>query len=212
MAPTFVLVSGANRGIGKGLVANYLSKPDHIVIAANRNPDYPISKALVNLPKGTGSRLVIVKVDSIIESDPVEAVKQIEAQGIDYLDIVIANAGISTVWPKATLPLLRKSINAKWITMGFSAGWLENQYPAPNAAYAPSKTAVYWLTKRINGKEDYIAAFTDTGNTSAQAFGLKEAPVSVKDSCNGLVQLIDEATKELHGGKLWGHDGKQQAW
>ena len=34
-----------------------------------------------------------------------------------------------------------------------------NQHPAPNAAYAPTKAMVHWLTKRINGEEETIAAF-----------------------------------------------------
>lgn len=53
---------------------------------------------------------------------------------------------------------------------------------------------------------------TEMGNSSAKAFGLQQAPLGVKESCSGVEALIGEATKESHGGKLWGHDGKQQAW
>ncbi|KAK3690105.1 hypothetical protein B0T22DRAFT_423831 [Podospora appendiculata] len=262
MSPTIVLISGASRGLGKGLLEIFLARPNHIVIAANRNADSPTSKALNDLPKGSGSRLIVVKVDSTVESEAFDAAKQLEAEGIDHLDIVIANAGISFAWPtvadlkvadlrthmesnvygviwlyQATAPLLRKSDNPKWITMGSGAGWLEvsaevvhlpgtylvaymNQYPAPNAAYAPSKVAVHWLTKRINGEEDKIAAFitdpgwvqTDTGNTSAKHYGFEQAPLPIIDSVTGLVSVIDVATKESHGGQLWGHDGKKQAW
>ncbi|KAK3320147.1 hypothetical protein B0T19DRAFT_433963 [Cercophora scortea] len=245
MSLTIVLISGASRGLGKGLLEIFLARPDHIVIAANRNADSPTSKALNDLPKGAGSRLIVVKVDSTVETEAFDAVKQLEAEGIDHLDIVIANAGISFAWPtvadlkvadlrthmesnvygvvwlyQATAPLLRKSENPKWITMGSGAGWLENQYPAPNAAYAPSKVAVHWLTKRINGEEDKIAAFitdpgwvqTETGNTSAKHYGFEQAPLPILDSVTGLVSVIDVATKESHGGQLWGYDGKKQAW
>ena len=34
-----------------------------------------------------------------------------------------------------------------------------NQHPVPNAAYAPSKAAVHWITKRINAEEEKIAAW-----------------------------------------------------
>lgn len=150
MAPTIVLISGANRGLGKGILQRYLAKPNHIVIAANRDPKNPSSKALADLPAGPGSRLVIVKIDASVESDPSEAVKELAAQGIDHVDIVVANAGVAFVFPKvselkvadlqahivpnvfgvvwlyqAMLPLLLKSTNPKWATMGSGAGCLE---------------------------------------------------------------------------------------
>ncbi|PQE20079.1 Short-chain dehydrogenase reductase SDR protein [Rutstroemia sp. NJR-2017a BBW] len=247
MSPTIVLISGASRGLGRGLASVYLSRPDHIVIAATRNPSDSSSKPLADLPQGKDTKLIVVKIDSKSESDAAAAVKEIEAQGIDHLDIVIANAGIATVFPtvaelkisdfeehikvnvygvvllyQATVPLLRKSANPKWATMGSSAGWLEfrNQHPVPNAVYAPSKAAVHWITKRINAEEEKIAAWvqepgwvqTEGGNSSAQAFGLPEAPVLLDDSIKGMISVLDAATKESHGGKMWGYDGKQQAW
>ncbi|KAK4922946.1 hypothetical protein LTR49_009777 [Elasticomyces elasticus] len=74
MSPTVVLVSGANRGLGKGVVQLYLARPDHIVIAANRDPSSSSSKELSELPTGAGSRLIVVKVDASAETDAVEAV------------------------------------------------------------------------------------------------------------------------------------------
>ena len=150
MAPTIVLISGASRGLGRGLASVYLSRPEHVVIAATRNPSDKASKALADLPKGKGSKLITVKIDSKSESDPATAVKDIETQGIDHLDIVIANAGIAALFPsvadlkiadiqehitvntfgvvllyQATVALLRKGTNPKFATMGSSAGWLE---------------------------------------------------------------------------------------
>ena len=150
MSPTIVLISGANRGLGKGLLELYLARPNHIVIAANRDSTHTTSKNLVNLPTAIGSRLITVKIDATSESDALEAAKQLWAQGVDHIDIVIANAGISYIWPKvsdlkisdlqshvvtnvygvvwlyqATLPLLLKSDNPKWVTIGSAAGWLE---------------------------------------------------------------------------------------
>lgn len=150
MLPTVILISGANRGIGKGLLALYLAKPDHIIIAFNRNPEHATSKALVDLPRGEGTRLIVVKADVSVETDAAEAVAQLVAQGIDHIDTVIANAGIATVFPKvsevtiadmrthmeinvfgvislyqATLPLLRNSDRPKWITIGSSAGSIQ---------------------------------------------------------------------------------------
>lgn len=53
---------------------------------------------------------------------------------------------------------------------------------------------------------------TAMGNTGARACGMDEDPIAVKDSCSQMVQFIDGSTNESHDGKLWGHDGEQQAW
>jgi len=147
MAPTIVLITGANRGLGKGLLELYLAKPNHTVIAANRDPTHATSKALNDLPKAEGTSLLTIKIDATVSTDPADAVKQLAHQGIDHLDIIIANAGIAHVFPKvsevkvedmqkhtipntygviwlyqATLPLLKKSQNPMWVSMGSAAG------------------------------------------------------------------------------------------
>lgn len=153
MAPTIVLISGANRGIGKGLVERYLARDDHTVVAAVRDPNHSTSKSLAELPAGQHSRLVVVKIDSNVETDALEAVEELSAKGIDHLDLVIANAGVARSFPKvsevkiaelqahitpnvfgviwlyqATLPLLQKSARPIWVTMGSTAGQLEVSY------------------------------------------------------------------------------------
>ncbi len=50
------------------------------------------------------------------------------------------------------------------------------------------------------------------GNWSAQLFGFESAPVTVDDSANGLLAVIDSATKETHGGKFWDFEGKELPW
>ncbi|XXH02710.1 hypothetical protein Hte_009095 [Hypoxylon texense] len=186
MAPTIVLITGANRGLGKGLLERYLALPDHVVIAGNRDPAHPTSRALADLPKGAGSRLVVVKIDARVDRDAADAVRELrEAHGIEYLDVVIANAGVSYVWPavadlsiedlkghmapnvyglvtlyQATRPLLRRSAREPvFATMGSTAGLLANQPPITNAAYGPSKAAANWFTIRINAEDDWLNAF-----------------------------------------------------
>jgi NAD(P)-dependent dehydrogenase (short-subunit alcohol dehydrogenase family) len=150
MSPTVILISGANRGLGEGLLSRYLQRDNHIVIAANRDPSHSSSTALQNLPTGKGSRLIVVKIDASNESDPAEAVKSLTAQGIDYIDMVVANAGVAYSLPKvcdlkieelqghlvpnvfgvvwlyqATRLLLEKSTKPIWATMGSTAAWIE---------------------------------------------------------------------------------------
>lgn len=236
MSTTIVLITGANRGIGKGLLEVYLQKPNHIIIAANRNPEDETSKALTPLPRAEGTSLVIVKLDSTHPKNASNAIKQLSSLGIDHIDIVIANAGIANFWPKvaevkvediqahfetnvygfirlyqACLPLLKSAKKPLWVTIGSSAGFIENQVPIPNAAYSPSKAVQHWYTKAIHLEEPTITAFaihpgwvqTDLGNRSAYLFGLEQSDTTIDDSISGLIMHIDRATRESHSGKMF---------
>ena len=50
------------------------------------------------------------------------------------------------------------------------------------------------------------------GNAGAKEFGMEEAPVTVEDSCNGMVEVFDKSTKEEYGGKMWLYSGEQAGW
>ncbi|ETS81068.1 hypothetical protein PFICI_06070 [Pestalotiopsis fici W106-1] len=92
------LVTGANRGIGKGLVAAYISEPETVVIAAVRDPNHKTSQSLVLLPKATGSSLIIVKMDMQSSASISEAIDTLKTRhGIKNIDVVVSNAGIGEV-------------------------------------------------------------------------------------------------------------------
>lgn len=103
---TTVLITGANRGIGHGLLTRFLNTPNHTVIAAVRNPDDATVKDLSKLPKAAGSKLVVIKIDASIWEDAAKAIATLSASGIDTIDIVIANAGITKVFP--TVPEVKQ--------------------------------------------------------------------------------------------------------
>ncbi|KEY72296.1 hypothetical protein S7711_00294 [Stachybotrys chartarum IBT 7711] len=93
---TTYLVTGANRGIGKGFIRTFLSRPSATVIAAVRDPSHQTSKALAELPKAAGSKLLVVKLDSSVTTDADDAVRTlVKEYGITTLDVVVANAGIA---------------------------------------------------------------------------------------------------------------------
>ncbi|KAM0271959.1 hypothetical protein ACHAQH_008866 [Verticillium albo-atrum] len=94
-SPSTYLITGANRGIGQSFVKQILRKPATTVIAGVRDPSHSTSRALAELPKGEGTRLILVKIDSAVETDANAAVATLREQGITKLDVVIANAGIS---------------------------------------------------------------------------------------------------------------------
>ncbi|KAL1799539.1 hypothetical protein ACET3X_003576 [Alternaria dauci] len=247
MASTIVLITGANRGLGLGLLQRYLAQPNHTVIAGNRNPAHPSSQALAKLPKGEGSKLIVVKIDASVEEDASTAIKELQDHhGIDHLDIVIANAGVAYVFPlvadlkledlrghlgpnvfgfltlyQATRPLLQKSQKEPiFAPVGSTAGYLVNQLPIQNAAYAPTKAMVHWYTIRINSEDPWLNAFvldpgwaqTDMGNGAAHLYGLEQAEITVDTSCDGMIKVISESTKEKDGGKMIGWDGGVRGW
>ena len=54
---------------------------------------------------------------------------------------------------------------------------------------------------------------TEMGNMGARLLlGLEEAFIGVDESCNGIVQLIDAATKDSHGGRFWDNEGTPLSW
>ncbi|KAK2805417.1 hypothetical protein FQN51_000243 [Onygenales sp. PD_10] len=245
---TTILITGGNRGLGKGLVEKYLARPKHTIIAAVRNPDNATSKALFTLPRGEESSLIVVKIDSFSAADPVAAVKELEStHGINALDVVVANAGISKVFPQvheiqiadfqehfnvnvhgiiylfqAVRPLLNKANAPKFITLGTSAASISDMERRnfPNANYGTSKAAVNYLTRKIHFENPNLTAFsldpgwaqTEMGNGNAWLFGLEKAHVPVVDSVNGMVKVIDSATREETSGKFMFYDGSIQAW
>ncbi|KAK6082373.1 toxin biosynthesis [Seiridium cupressi] len=92
---TVIFITGASRGIGRGLAEAYLARPDHIVIGSVRDTSSASVDSLKAVKAASGSSLQIVKIEAKSDTDPFEAVKAIQAAGITYLDIVIANSGIS---------------------------------------------------------------------------------------------------------------------
>jgi norsolorinic acid ketoreductase len=96
MSSSTVLITGANRGIGRGFAKTFLARPSTTVVVAVRDPEHPTSKALQDLPKADGSKLVTVQLDSTKPEHAAAAVEKLKSEhGISSLDIVIANAGIA---------------------------------------------------------------------------------------------------------------------
>lgn len=174
-------------GLGKGLVQHYLNQRDYTVITGVRDPSHANSKALFDLPKSDGSSIIVVKIDSASETDASSAVNDLQStHGITALDVVIANAGISKVFPpvsetkipdvlehfkvnvigviylfQAVLPLLNKAKAPKFITLSTSAASIGNMQNRnfPNTPYGTSKAAVNYITRKIHFENPNLTAF-----------------------------------------------------
>lgn len=89
-----------NIGLGLGLVTAYLSRPETTVIAGVRDTASKSAKSLQDLPKASGSRVILVKIDSKSSTDADAAIESLKRDhGITSLDVVIANAGIAYTYP-----------------------------------------------------------------------------------------------------------------
>ncbi|KAJ5872208.1 uncharacterized protein N7529_004561 [Penicillium soppii] len=225
MTNTIYLITGASRGIGRGLAEIFLARPNTIVIAAVRDP-----------------------ADSKSSTDPTAAVETLQKKhGIDHLDVVIANAGISEDFStvhrlsvpvlqghvevngygpiylyQAVYPLLKKSTKPTFVGIGSplgSIGGME-QRPYPCAAYGPSKAILHWIVRKIYFENEEFVSFvtdpgfvqTDMGNAGAQAAGLEKAFQTVEEIVGGIVKSIDEGTRESVGAQLRVWDGSQFPW
>lgn len=90
-----VLITGCSRGIGAGLVRASLAEPSARVIATCRSPES--AEELKELAKSHApDRLVILPLDTTSLDSYKGIVSSLNDLGIDSIDILIANAGISS--------------------------------------------------------------------------------------------------------------------
>ncbi|KAK7741927.1 hypothetical protein SLS62_010862 [Diatrype stigma] len=90
-----VVITGAGRGIGNALTRAYVARPNCTVVGSIRDDTAQGVAELKASPKGEGSRLLLVKIESSLPTDATAAVEEMEAAGINHIDILIPNAGIS---------------------------------------------------------------------------------------------------------------------
>ena len=192
MSQTY-LITGANRGIGKGLLEAYLLRPNTTVIAAVRDVETS-KKQLASVPTGQGSKLIIVKIDSSSQTDPASAVEELQTKyGIESIDVVVSNAGImptkaivpvlkteadwvrecfevNTIGPllliQAFYPLLAKTAKPRFLAITSTIGSIGKleEYAVPFFAYGLSKAAANYLMAKLHWEnKDLISAAYNPG-------------------------------------------------
>ena len=90
-----VLIPPQFPGIGKAVAAAYLARPNYTVIGSLRDAKAPKADEVKKLPTANGSRLFLASIENTSYSDPQKAVQEIEAAGIDHIDVVISNSGVN---------------------------------------------------------------------------------------------------------------------
>ncbi|GAA6048660.1 hypothetical protein JCM3770_002006 [Rhodotorula araucariae] len=183
--PTTYFVSGANRGIGLGLVSALARRDNVLVFAGARDPSK--ADALNVLAKETG-RVVVVKLESTSEEDAKAAAEIVKAK-VGKLDYLVANAGIcpiegilpavsttralveehhqvNTIGPlllfQAFAPLLFAAPAPQFIAISTTVGSISMAQPIPLTAYGMSKAALNFLVSKVateHGEKDNLASY-----------------------------------------------------
>ncbi|KAK2594832.1 hypothetical protein QQS21_007460 [Conoideocrella luteorostrata] len=181
-----VVISGAGRGLGNELAQAYLAQPNSFVVGTIRDDKAPGVANLRAAPKGKGTELLLLKLESSSPADAMKAVEEMKTRGISHVDLVIANAGLSpplaslesvdleevkgtfsvnAIGPlalyQACFALLQKSSNAKFVTISNSAGSIgemtsNGAFVAP--AYCISKAALNWITLAAHCGNTWLTA------------------------------------------------------
>ncbi|KAF7595940.1 hypothetical protein BBP40_004086 [Aspergillus hancockii] len=221
MTQTTVLIAGANRGIGKGLLAAYLAKAKTTVIATCRDASEQNTKELRSLPRGRYSNLIIVSLSLDTPGSILDAVSQLQGQNfIAKIDIVIANAGICNHWGplvhmtdsdlvshldvntlgplrlfRATLPLLQASSQPKFIYISSELASISGVEHSSSltAAYGASKAAGNYLVKKIDAEYPNVIAFSVDPGFVQTDMGNRGA------QCNGLKKAPMTVSESVEG-------------
>ncbi|KAK8024543.1 hypothetical protein PG993_012609 [Apiospora rasikravindrae] len=187
-----VVISGIGRGIGNALAQSYLFRPNCTVVGSVRNENAPAITALKSAAANNNSKLLIVKIESASDTDAKDAIERIKAAGIDHINILIANAGVSppiipleteslsaiesafrvnALGPlalyQACHPLLMKSENPKFVAISSAAasiGAMGSNHAWVAPAYCISKSALNWITVSAHhGNNRLIAVAMNPG-------------------------------------------------
>lgn len=126
---------------------------------------------------------------------------------------------------KAFASLLFKSQQPVFMPISTAAASMGLGWPMPTAAYGSSKAALNFLTQNAHHahEKEKLTAFTihpgmvDTSmaEEAIPALGMSKEqakPISVDESTNGILGVVDEASRESHGGKFYSYDKSQLPW
>ncbi|EPE32006.1 NAD(P)-binding Rossmann-fold containing protein [Glarea lozoyensis ATCC 20868] len=182
------LLTGANRGIGLGLLKILISREHTLVIAGVRDPDSASAKALLDLPTaGSCTKVILSKIEVSSQESIKAAVKKLtEEDGIERIDVLISNAGIANYYGPAaitplkevrehfevnavgtlslfqeTWPLLEKSERPVFMALSTGVGSIGDMesMPLKSTAYGASKAALNYMMRKIHLEYPNLIAF-----------------------------------------------------
>jgi len=180
---TIYFITGAGRGIGLALVEKLASDTNNVILAGVRDTnlaaDHPLAKLVAKKP----DTIHLIKISSANKEDN-EAAAQVVKEQYGRVDVVIANAGvtsgaqpirtvsaetiqadftINTIGPvilfQSFASLLEASKNAKFVVISSLLGQIAESLPWPHNAYGLSKAGVNFVAKKIDQEHETIISF-----------------------------------------------------
>ena len=227
-----VLVTGANKGIGREVARQLARKGFHVFVAA-RNPDAG-RKAADEIAKQSG-KATFIEVD-VTDNASVKAAAREFSKIVDHLDVLVNNAGIMMDGDDAILevsdsifrrtietnvlgalrvtrafaPLLVKSKAPRVINVSSSGGQLTGGADGWSPAYCISKTALNSVTSQLAAALPKFAVNSVCPGWVRTDMGGRNATRSVKEGADTIVWLATDAPQELTGRFL--RDRKEIPW
>jgi NAD(P)-dependent dehydrogenase (short-subunit alcohol dehydrogenase family) len=221
-APRFVLITGANRGIGLESARQLAQRDFHVIIAARDELSGRNVTDAIIAEKGKATFLHL----DVSDSASIRAAASNFASIADHLDVLINNAGIypdkgltiltlprdrqdqtfqtNTFGPlevtQALVPYLRKATAARVINVSSGYGQLAGLSP-DQPSYCLSKLALNGLTIMLAEalKADRIAVNSMCPGWVRTDMGGPGADRSVEEGADTVVWLADDAPHSLTG-------------
>ena len=227
-----VLVTGANRGLGLGFVTNYLGKNVNVVSTTR---DIKSSRELLALKERFPDNLEIFELDLLKESAGDTLANFL---GERPIDILINNAGIAStnqhfqaVSPKPWLEVLKvnliaplmvtqsiidnvkKGVDKKIYFLSSQLGSIGDNTSGGMYIYRSSKTGLNQVVKSLSVdlKPQGITVVSLHPGWVKTDMGGPNAPVSIDESIEGMMQVID-STDIRDTGRFLNYDGKELPW
>ena len=220
-----VLITGCSRGIGLGLVKEFIAKK-YKVIATCRSPQK--SEELSSMLNSNGQNVPFtcdVSSDSSIEN-----CKENVAKLVDHIDILVNNAGVSNkdhpdeppsktqreeflhimntnvagpaMVTRAFLPLLLKSATPKVINISSGLGSIEMANNVNCTSYRCSKSALNMLSKVFSIEYPsivFVSVHPGWVQTDMGKSKNRRPPVTIAESAKGIVMVTENAGIEESG-------------
>jgi NAD(P)-dependent dehydrogenase (short-subunit alcohol dehydrogenase family) len=227
-----VLVTGANKGIGREVARQLAAKGFHVFVGArNKKAGRKATEEIAE----RGGKATFFEID-VADNDSVTTAAREFAETADHLDVLVNNAGIivdgddailgtgddlvrktletNTLGPlrvtRAFMPLLRKSKAPRVINVSSSGGQLTGGADGWAPAYCISKTALNGVTVQLAAALPKFAVNSVCPGWVRTDMGGKNASRPVEEGADTIVWLASEAPQDLTGKFL--RDRKEIPW
>src|SRR4249919_775361 len=227
-----VLITGANKGIGRAVAQQLAAKGFHVIVGArNAKAGRKAAEEIAN----RGGKATFLEID-VANNDSVATAAREFSNTADHLDVLVNNAGIivdgddaileisddlfrktletNTLGPlrvtRAFAPLLRKSKAPRVINVSSGGGQLTGGTDGWAPAYCISKTALNGVTVQLAAALPKFAVNSVCPGWVRTEMGGENASRSVEEGADTIVWLASEAPQDLTGKFL--RDRKEIPW